>query len=296
MELHFEIENGCLLQCRHCSSDATDCGKRMEYSAKAMSDFVDLFSEDTYVFLTGGEPLLHENLDEIVALLHHGKENVSVGLFTTGIRKEAGRLSSVSEAYAGKLCSLGLKVCYCSLYSSCAEEHDWMTGIKGSFDLTLNSIKNLIAQGIEVKINFVVTKKNKKHLNDVIEMVSTLGCTEVRLLKLIRHGRAEDCWEEIGLTESEYRDIVKDALKSNGGIHITVSGCPDIAPCRPFEDASGCGAGSQLAYVTFEGDVFPCASKKKCSSHRIGMIHEIDVLRDYFVRPRPAYKKAICEE
>ena len=68
MEIHFEIENRCLLKCRHCSSYATDAGKNMEYSVDDILRFLNLFNEKTEkeIFLTGGEPLLHPQIVEII--------------------------------------------------------------------------------------------------------------------------------------------------------------------------------------------------------------------------------------
>lgn len=295
MEIHFEIENGCLLKCRHCSSFATEQGKRMNYNIKEMIMFLQIFPEKKFVFLTGGEPLLHEELDNIIFSLKNKLSNISVGIFTTGIVTQHGRLCGISEKRACDLATLGLEMCYFSIYSAQVKKHDWMTRNEGSFALTLESIRRLREQNIEVKINLVITKMNQEEIADIIALASSLGCTEVRLLKLINHGRAEKCWSDIGVTEQEYRENVLKNIYTSKNIKITASSCPDISPCRPFVDSRGCQAGSKLAYVTYEGSVFPCASTKNNENYKIGKIDDILILKQYFARKRSFNKTGICE-
>lgn len=296
MEIHFEIENKCLLRCRHCSSYATDCGKTMRYTIKDMIEFLNIFSGRKDIFLTGGEPLLYEQIQTVISELANELQNVSIGAFTTGIIERHGQLCSISKEQAHNLAELGLKMCYFSLYSADADEHDWMTGIDGSYDLTLESIARLIEQNIEGRINLVVTKSNREKVDDIIELAASIGCTEVRLLKLIKHGKAANCWSDIGLTDFEYCGKVKDVVGKYRNIEITAAGCVDILPCRPFKDALGCQAGSQLAYVTYEGDVFPCASVKNNPHHQIGKLGEIETLQKYFGAKREDNKIALCRK
>lgn len=295
MEIHFEIENGCLLKCRHCSSFATEQGRRMNYNIEEMITFLQIFSEKKFVFLTGGEPLLHEELDDIIFSLKNKLSNISIGVFTTGIVTQNGRLCAISEKRACDLAALGLETCYFSIYSAQMKKHDWMTQNEGSFALTLESIRRLREQNIEVKINLVITKMNQEEIADIVALASSLGCTEVRLLKLINHGRAEKCWSDIGVTEQEYRENVLKNIYTSKNIKITASSCPDISPCRPFADSQGCQAGSKLAYVTYEGNVFPCASTKNNENYKIGKIDDILMLKQYFARKKSFNKIGLCE-
>lgn len=295
MEIHFEIENGCLLKCRHCSSFATDQGKWMNYTTREMIAFLQIFSEKKYIFLTGGEPLLHNEFDDIIFSLKNELSNVSVGAFTTGIVVQQGKLCGISEKRAHNLATLGLEMCYFSIYSAQAKKHDWMTENDGSFELTIESIRRLHEQDVEVKINLVITKKNQDEIGDIIELASSLGCTEVRLLKLVNHGRAENCWADIGVSEQEYRENVLKNVNIYKNIKVTASSCSDILPCRPFSNAEGCQAGSKLAYVTYEGNVFPCACTKNNEIYKIGKIDDIVRLNQYFERIKAVNDIAICK-
>lgn len=274
MEIHFEIENKCLLECRHCSSKASTNGPAMEYSVDDMVSFLKNIEGRKDVFLTGGEPLLYPEIDTVLAQLNSRIDNIVLGLFTTGIREVEKRTDAISESYAKQLAESGLKVCYLSVYSHRQEEHDWMTNQLGSFELTRLSVSNLRNAGIEVRFNSVVTARNEGEIPELIELAKKWDASEVRLLKLIRHGRAEGCWDDIGITEERYREIVRMIFERENPVRITASGAIDIVPCRLFYNTGICPAGQQLWYVTYQGDVYPCASVKNRQIYKIGDIKE----------------------
>lgn len=294
MEIHFEINHECLLYCRHCSSIAAGNGVGMRYTVGDIKNFLMLFPQRKHVFLTGGEPLLCDGLDFILASLNDALQTISMGIFTTGIVSNQGRSCAVRPEQAQRLAFHGLKVCYFSLYASSAQAHDWMTGIPGSFNLTLKSIRTMREQSIDTKINLVVNRKNRHELHQIIALASHIGCSEVRLLKLICHGRAAQCWEDIGLTSQEYQACVQEVLNTGSDIKITASSCIDLLPCRPFDDAQGCQAGTRLAYVTIDGDVYPCASAKNDPHYKIGNIREMEAVKTYFEHLKPFNHTALC--
>ena len=274
MEIHFEIENKCLLGCRHCSSYASSCGHKMDYSVGDISLFLNKLKGRKEVYLTGGEPLLYPEIDMLLKKLHMEVDDIVLGMFTTGIRGNDEKVEAISEQYARQLAQNGLRVCYLSVYSCIKEEHDWMTNLESSFDLTRISISNLRRAGIEVRFNSVVTSKNQNQIPELIELAKDWDVTEVRLLKLINHGRAKKCWNTIGITEEQYRDIVKAILHRDNPVRVTASGVVDIIPCRLFYGKNICPAGKELWYVTYHGDVYPCASVKNQSYYKIGNIKE----------------------
>ncbi len=274
MEIHFEIENKCLLTCRHCSSYASNSGREMNYSVSNMVSFLRELEGKREVFLTGGEPLLYPAIEMLLKHLYIEVEEIVLGMFTTGIIESDKQIGAISEEYADQLAQNGLRVCYLSVYSHREEEHDWMTKVDGSFNLTRTSISHLIKAGIEVRFNSVITSKNLNQVQKLIELAKAWGVTEVRLLKLINHGRASDCWDAIGITEEEYRRTAETALRMSNPVRITASGMTDIIPCRTFCSQNVCPAGEQLWYITYCGDVYPCASVKNQPLYKMGNIKD----------------------
>lgn len=294
MEIHFEIENKCLLMCRHCSSNASSGGIGFDYSIEQMIDFLSSISEEKFVFFTGGEPLLNKNFEKLLISIKK-VSNISVGIFTSGVMNTNGEIHAVSKEQAGRLAESGLKICYFSVYSHEAKIHDWMTQTQGSHSITHESIENLRNAGIEIRFNTVITKMNKDCIEKIIQLACLWDAAEVRLLKLIKHGRACSWWNEIGVSENEYRGTVKDILNKKHAIRITASGAIDITACRPFENAIACQAGSKLLYVTFDGNIYPCASVKNNNEYCIGNIKEKKAWIQYLENERSYRKNPLCK-
>jgi len=284
-ELHLELEPHCILNCKHCSSyllkKAAHCG----YTEKDLIALLKEIDSPVDMFLTGGEPLLFKGLNTFMSNLSSIKPDCSFWIFTTGLLQNDGNLAPISFEYSKILHQSGLKGCYVSVYDIMEDGHDYITNYKGSLTLTKQAIQNMRMAGIDVKLNVVVTKQNYNHLDKIIEMASKWGVSEVRFLKLINHGNAENHWSELGISESEYKKSILKFFNSSDRhpVNITISGYPQIKACRPYSDAIGCEAGKQLLYITYSGDVFPCACVKNNQSKRIAHISETFKIVDFCV-------------
>lgn len=284
-ETHFEIEKQCGLSCRHCSSlNIRPCAAR-GYSKDDIHNMLSLLRQyNLEVSLTGGEPLLCHDLEDIVYAIASSKLTVKIGLFTTGLLTVNGAIFALPVNTARTLKQKGVAFCYISIYSADEQIHDKMTQRKGSFALTQEAIKRLLNAGIDVRFNTVIYSENENHLNQIIDYAKEIGSSEVRLLKLVNHGNARNNWDALStrLTDLDYKNII-NGLKQrySNSISITVSSMPGIVPCRPSKNSSRCQAGSRLLYVAFDGFVYPCACTKNRSNCKICHISEVDKLKNY---------------
>lgn len=268
-ELHFELEPNCILTCKHCSSQAIK-KEIIQYKEKDVLRLVKTV-DPLEIYFTGGEPLLFENLMTLFSCITSQFPKCKLGLFTTGIVQSNGLLAPVGLDYLTQLYQAGLRVCYVSLYSDEENWHDYMTNTTGSFIKTVQAIRNMIAVGIDARINLVITRFNYSRIREIINFVSGLKVSEVRLLKLIRHGNALNCWDTIGLSDSEYLQTITSICSSREELatRITFSSTPKLAPCRPLINSCGCQARKNLLYVTLSGDIYPCACVKNDASYLI---------------------------
>lgn len=295
MEIHFEIENKCLLRCKHCSSYASEYGKQLKYTPEQMIDFLNSIAGKKSVYLTGGEPMLYPEILSLLEKIQQHVEDVTLGMFTTGTVEEQGVIRSISKEWAEKLRKAGLSICYLSLYSIEEKQHDWMTGINGSFKILKNNIQALQVAGIRIRLNVVVTRFNYKNIPEIIQLAKQWKVSEVRLLKLICHGRAAKCWEKIGISEKEYYMSVSTILEQKwDGISITASGMENVVPCRDYCKVGECPAGKKLWYITFEGNVYPCASVKNNENYRIGNISERGILENVKKYQKRVMRGRLC--
>ena len=270
LEIHFEIVSKCWLNCIHCSSESDIRRDGHCLSSLKIENFIASIGSDIelYVCLTGGEPLLSNQFLPMVRRLRQFSNIKRIGFFTSGcLGTEVGGINAIDERMSKELKEAGVGFCYVSLYSHLNHVHDQITTVAGSHKFSLESIRNLLKNGIEAKINLVPMKYNKNEIEKTVYSFNELGVPEVRFLRLVRHGRAEKHWKLIGLKREDQRAMIERAIKSAEEmglrIRITVAGFPEIWNCRPFETGEKCQAGIGLYYIDSKGRVFPCACKKR---------------------------------
>ncbi len=109
------------------------------------------------VTLTGGEPTLAQNLDEVI---RHAKAiGLEVYLQTHAMRLE-------NEDVTAALTSAGVDFVFVSLHGHTPELSDAITGYDDGFVRTVAGVKNLLRAGIPVGISHVLGPENAPHLPD----------------------------------------------------------------------------------------------------------------------------------
>lgn len=272
-EIQIEISHICPLNCIHCSSKDLRLGKISSgITIQSLERFISQIPGDKQVNLTGGEPLSYPTLLELCQTIHEIPQT-RIGLFTCGVYEKERKLLPVSIFDAQILHASGVEDCYISVYGKEKNAHNYFTR-KPSFDLTCESIQNLQAAGIQTHAHIVLSRQTVDELHDLLCFICTLGMKSVRVLRLVKHGSAEDNWELIGtdidIQESTIRYLI--ANQDNFGINVSVSGFPSIIPCRPIKNAIGCQRAISLLYVTFSGEIYPCACAKGNHGMELGSL------------------------
>lgn len=266
-EIHIEVSSRCRLKCLHCSSHSMIMENKNYYNLEDIENFLKVFkSSQCHLYITGGEPLLAAEIYDIIAKCK--SLGFKVGLFTTF------NTGDDIEQLLSRLNKAGLDDFYVSLYDCCADQHDNITQIKGSFLNSLYALTHAKSFKISPKINFVLLKSNIFRLENNLNSLDLLKTDEIRILKLVKHGNAMSNWETIGIETQQQYQAVQNILSKRFDTRITVSGFPSIRNCRPFESKWPCGANKTLLYIDNKGDIYPCASQKNQATRRIGTIFD----------------------
>lgn len=282
-EIHFEIENKCILNCKHCSSVIIREEQKRKFEFEDIKNLLNKIPEVETVFLTGGEPILSNDFMNILTSIHLHFPKIKIGVFTSGILKNQNKVSCINTELAEQIKLGGISMAYFSIYHIEGKLHDKITGYNGSLKLTIDSLRSFIAVGIETKVHLVLNKHNFHDIEKTIEYLSRIGVSEVRILRLARHGDAAKNWDNIGISYEEQDEVIKDIFKRREtcSVNITIAGFPELMGCRPFQNANGCEAGTELYYVGYNGDIYPCACTRNNSNCRIGIITSIDNMYDW---------------
>jgi MoaA/NifB/PqqE/SkfB family radical SAM enzyme len=119
------------------------------------------------VVLSGGEPLLHPDIIEIIR--QFSLKGFKVGMASNGVL--------IDQTKAGELADAGLKNIQLSLDSVNKETHDFLRGVSGAYEKVLQAAGHLkVCKGnVSVCAQTVISGKNLEELIDTIEFVKYDG-------------------------------------------------------------------------------------------------------------------------
>lgn len=139
--------------------------------------------------LTGGEPAMH---DEILALVRLAK-----GLGYAPIQLQTnGRLLSLPRVLHAFL-QAGVTEISPSLHGPTAEVHDALTRAPGSFEQSARGIANSIAAGVPVVTNSVITRDNVDVLDQLVDLLASLGVRRAQLAFVHPVGTAWEHFDDV---------------------------------------------------------------------------------------------------
>ncbi|UCD18791.1 MAG: radical SAM protein [candidate division WOR-3 bacterium] len=206
------------------------------------------------VSFTGGEPLLR---DDIVELVSHAAE---IGLWTNLITN--GTL--LDDACVKSLRKAGLSSVQVSIEGPNADIHDMITGQEGAFDAAIRGIDLLKDAGIAVHTNTTLSKHNIAYANGIVLLAKRLGLSQMSMNLLIPCGRAlrrKNIWTSYSEVGDHIVDVKRFAAQQNMKF-LWYSPVP-LCKFNPIAHGLGnkaCAAITGLLSVDPAGNVIPCSS------------------------------------
>lgn len=220
---------------------------------KVISDASRLGAQ-TVVF-SGGEPLLREDIFELISFTKKNSLNACV--------TSNGYL--IDEQVAGKLSESKVNVVNISIEGT-KETHDFLRGA-GSFDKAVAALENLRKYKIEATVAATVSKYNYSNLPYVLEVAKNYGATTVRLqpfniIFLKDHTRQSEFL--VGKRDIQrIENMVKKFIDISKEYKIAVNPesyllkIPAYLTGKKFYP-DNCGALWYSCPINSKGDVFPC--------------------------------------
>lgn len=261
-ELKIELTQRCPLACVHCSTDSG----RNQVATLPESLVMRLLHEATdlglrNVVFTGGEPLLVDYLERVVATAT--ELGVSSTLYTSGVAGDD--LQGLSSAKAESLTRAGLQRFIFTLYSSAAQNHDSVTRY-ASHSVTLRSLSTVLSTNARVEIHFVALRSTYLELPGVIALAKSAGVHRVSVLRFVPQGRGEHIsWSE-DLTSEELIQLADMISRLRIEYPEVV-----IRTGSPFNilgiGYSRCNAAEDLLIINPKGEVSPCDAFKNIKLH-----------------------------
>ncbi|MBR6094439.1 MAG: radical SAM protein [Lachnospiraceae bacterium] len=244
----------CNQRCVHCYAAGQLHASEEELSTEEWKNIIDKCRKAgiPQLTFTGGEPTMREDLFELIA---------SAKWFVTRLNTNGIRLD---EEYCRKLKEASLDSLQITFYSSDAEIHNTLVGVK-MFEKTAAGIKNALAAGLSVSVNTPLCTLNKDY-HKTLEYLHSLGVLYVTCSGLITTGNAtKESSERLQLSGAEIKEILKDAVKycADNGMEIsfTSPGWVENSFCEELGiNPPTCGACLSNMAITPSGKVVGCQS------------------------------------
>lgn len=234
-----ELTHQCNLRCKHCYSNAGEKRNDELTTDEIRNVLDDAASLGVFnIILTGGEPLLHPDLVDIISYVRE-KPMVCM-LFTNG--------SLITPDMVKRIQKAGIHTVATSL-DGLHESHDTFRGIPGSYERTVQSIRLLKEAGIPVRLNISIHKGNLTQLIEMMDLLREWGITNYYLWPISFSGRRGPEGESITLTPREYEDVIR-TLRNH-----------DEHPPKEIAFISNpvnCGIGRGQLFIRSDGTVSPC--------------------------------------
>lgn len=174
--IYFYLTEGCNCKCRHCwITPKYEAGGKGKWPYVALPVFKKIIKQGlklglSSVKLTGGEPLIHPYILDILAYIE-----------STGLRLiiETNGLACTPEIAAA------IRRCYnpfvsISLDGARAETHNWVRGVDIAYDGALNGVRNLVEVGIHPQLIMSLVRRNKDQIEDLVQLAEKIGAGSVK--------------------------------------------------------------------------------------------------------------------
>jgi len=187
--LYLYLADQCNLACRHCwiapgFSPGHKDGIPFLHLKKTILEAKELGLQ--IVKLTGGEPLLYRDIDELLEFL--AAEEIGVIIETNG--------TLLTSSLIEKLKSCKMVQISVSLDAGAAEIHDEFRGVKGCFDRAVAGLRLLAEHGYGFQVIMTLHRKNRTELPRLISLCKEVGAGSLKINPLMPCGRGKEVFKD----------------------------------------------------------------------------------------------------
>ena len=259
--LFLEITRRCNLSCSHCGSDCVAEATRAELTTeswlKLITDVRDQFGDSVILVLTGGEPLLHPELDRITA--HISSLGMRWGVVTNG--------QLLSERRLDRMLDNGMQSITVSLDGP-ETAHDRLRNRPGCFAKTVEAMQQIAKSSIPTSdVVTCVHPGNLELLDETAEIILRTGIPAWRLFRIFPSGRAgrdrslnldfEQTWQMLHWIEANRPRLAKRGLN----VSASCEGYLSFDFDRRVRDVPFfCRAGINFGAILADGTVTGCSN------------------------------------
>ena len=275
-QMIWDVTSKCNLKCRHCyAAEKYDSTYRPNdlttNQSKQMLEHVKMLGYN-HVLLLGGEPLIREDILEVISYARSIGLNIMIN--TNG--------TFLSPNMCYELLNKGVKEISVSFQGVRASTHDTVAG-EGSFSASLTGLRNLVeaketvGSDVLIGVQFTVTKPAKNEMDKLVDFALENHAGGLSIGFLDDNGRAHSNFDELSISVPEYFDIletvteslVKNSKRINNDFIFQISARQIVIKYLSHKygvdihtDAAGylCAAGDRVTLIENDGTITPCGT------------------------------------
>ncbi len=262
----WNVTRRCNLRCPYCylpgwtGQDDPECDTRRELNTDEALEVIDqiaLVNPEALLILSGGEPLLREDLFKLAE--YASGKGLMVVLGSNGLL--------IDDLVAHQLKQSGVSGVSISLDSVNPQIHDGIRSAEAAWEGAIRAVRTCHDLGLAVQINTTITRANYHEIPKLIPFTHALGAKVFSPFFLVCTGRGKGITD---ITPEQYEEIMSLVLKWQGdcgGMMIRTRCAPTLRrilyQMNPGShllkmDTGRCLAGLHYCRITPEGDVTGC--------------------------------------
>lgn len=253
--MSWNVTRECNMKCSHCYINATEKKLDNELTTKEAKMVMDQICQVSrpLLILSGGEPLLREDIFELIK--YGSSKGLKMGLGTNGYL--------INDTVAKQLKDAGIATVSISLDSNVPEQHDEFRGVEGAFEKAVNACKALRNNDVLVQVNATLTHNNYDQIDDIMSLAENIGVENFHLFFLVPTGRGKKLTD---ISPQKYEDMITNTFAKVAKHKLNVR--PSCAPqfmriakrmgLDMRQWIRGCIAGLYYCRIYPNGDVTPC--------------------------------------
>ena len=245
--VHLALTRACNLRCGHCFANAGE-----PYANELSTDEITALIDELaglgcfQVSLGGGEPLLRDDLPDIVNHAHG--RGVSVRISTNATAATPDRIT--------RLVGLPIRAVRVSLDAAAAARFDELRGVLGAFEQMLAGVEQLRRLDTTLTAKMVVQPANLEDVEAVAALARRIGATTLEVHPMVPVGRAAGR-DTLSPAQSRTLHEAVARIRQTGGLTVTAPHeMPGPARRRAFA-GFGCDCGRLHCHVDARGAVSP---------------------------------------
>jgi len=256
LTLVWELTSRCNLQCQFCYVPQQSSELNHNEIIKLYDKIPKLAKQKiTDIILTGGEPLLRNDLFDIIAFFIQKGHKIDICSNGTLINAE------IAKALAKCVKEISI-----SLHGVSNNTYVNMGNHVGTFEKILFGLEYLHNNDVEIHLIFVPNKYNFQEIFDVVKLASKLKVHSLSFLGIMEYFDKPEIYSRFYLSKKESALVRRNILDIRKTSIRPIINTKRIFFNPPLEK---CSAGKQILGIDASGDIWPCLFLKDITNKKM---------------------------